>query len=419
MQTPMRIASLLAALALLPGAALSAEPPPRAAIAFSRDICRSNDPAGDMMTLLRTHGIDVPPSLDPQDRGGGNILLVMPDGAITVWGHGSQRRVRVTLEGVASMKGRSVLTDLTPDCSVRLVRMLVSDAAGRASRLYEFDAASGALVSEEALNPPVPPGEDPGGVAVALLDSGLTYTLEIFAERLARDASGIPYARDFADDDDRPFDVDPGSPPFFPRRHGTAVASILVQEAPAVRLVTVRYPGTRFDRFADAVNYIASTPARIVVMPLGSSRPDHWTRFREAIREHQDILFVVSAGNDGRDIDDEPVYPASFDEDNLLSVTSTDAFGRIAPDSNWGRRHVDLAVPAERVEVVDHRGARGRASGSSYAVPRVAALAARLQAAHPEWPASRLKQEILSLAAPLATQDKPVAAGWIPNPALE
>ena len=42
-------------------------------------------------------------------------------------------------------------------------------------------------------------------------------------------------------------------------------------------------------------------------------------------------------------------------------------------------------VPAEQVEVTDFRGARGTASGSSYAVPRVAALAARLKAANPDW----------------------------------
>ncbi len=419
MQTPMRIASLLAALTVLPTTALPAEPPPPAALAFSEDVCRSEDPARDMNPLLHEHGIIASPSGIPDRFGEGGYMTILAKGTIMVLGHNTQRRVRVVLRDLSPLKGRDVLVDLAPDCSLRIIRVVISGPSGSASHLYEFDGPTGVLRWDEDLNPPVPAGEDSGGVAVALLDTGLAYTLDMFAKRLARDGAGVPYARDFADDDDRPFDVAPGSPRFFPRRHGTAVASILVREAPDVRLIPVRYPGGKFERYGDAVDYIASTPARIVIMPLGSFLTYHWTQFRAAVQKHKDILFVVSAGNDGRDIDAEPLYPASFDEDNILSVTSTDAFGQIAPDSNWGRRHVDLAVPAERVEVVDHRGARGRASGSSYAVPRVAALAARLQAAHPEWPASRLKQEILSLAAPLATQDKPVAAGWIPNPAHE
>ena len=42
-------------------------------------------------------------------------------------------------------------------------------------------------------------------------------------------------------------------------------------------------------------------------------------------------------------------------------------------------------TPGEQVPVVDHRGALGKASGSSYAVPRIAAMAARLLAGHPDW----------------------------------
>jgi hypothetical protein len=75
-------------------------------------------------------------------------------------------------------------------------------------------------------------------------------------------------------------------------------------------------------------------------------------------------------------------------------------------------------VPAEQLEVIDYRGARGTASGSSYAVPRVAALAARLKAANPHWTADELKRAIFARAvAPLERGTPRVAVGWIPNPA--
>ena len=75
-------------------------------------------------------------------------------------------------------------------------------------------------------------------------------------------------------------------------------------------------------------------------------------------------------------------------------------------------------MPAEQLEVIDYRGARGTASGSSYAVPRVAALAARLKAANPDWKAADLQRAIFDRAIPPLTRGEDrVAVGWIPNPA--
>jgi subtilisin family serine protease len=129
------------------------------------------------------------------------------------------------------------------------------------------------------------------------------------------------------------------------------------------------------------------------------------------------MLFVVSAGNNGRDIDATPVYPAALGLDNILTVTSSDAFGRLAPGSNWGRRHVDVMAPGEGLAVIDHRRAEGKASGSSFAVPRVAALAARLLARHLEWRAPELKRAMLSRTRPSRHHPElPVRYGWIPDP---
>jgi subtilisin family serine protease len=246
----------------------------------------------------------------------------------------------------------------------------------------------------------------------------VNYLLPEIATRLARDNNGKALGRDLWDDDGRPFDGDTGRSPFFPIRHGTPVASLLIAEAPAVRLLPIRYPRPDMTRMAEAVEIAAGAGARIVAMPLGSRDPGDWAAFAEAAQAHPEILFVVSAGNDGRDIDVEPVYPASLPLDNMVVVTSADAFGRLAAGSNWGRASVDLMVPAEGVDVTDYRGARGTASGSSYAVPRVAALAARLLAANPEWVTPTLKRALFArAAAPMERGAPRVAVGWIPNPA--
>ena len=83
-----------------------------------------------------------------------------------------------------------------------------------------------------------------------------------------------------------------------------------------------------------------------------------------------------------------------------------------------GPSAVDVMLPAENVPVVDFRGANGVASGSSYAVPRLAALAARLLERNPDLDAAALKQRILDRAVPSPYERADVVAvGWIPDPA--
>lgn len=360
-------------------------------------------------------------SADRDDRG----RIVLSDPArprLTV----SERRRGARLDGyeiVAASAGAGgprplLLIRLGGDCAMQIARALLYRADGRAEALQTLDAALEPSGAPEPLDPQVPPGMDPGGVLVGHIDSGVNYLLPEIAARLARRADGSPLGWDFWDDDPRPFDVNATANPFFPLHHGTAVASILLAEAPAARLAPYRYPRPDMARMGAVVEALTAAGAGIVMMPMGSRRQDDWRAFAEAVGRHPEILFVVSAGNDGRDIDKAPVYPAALDLPNLLVVTSADDFGRLAAGSNWGAASVDVMVPGEGIAVTDHRGAKGRASGSSFAVPRVAALAARLKARHPDWRAAQLIEAIAARTAPPMIRGAPVVRlGWIVNPA--
>lgn len=428
----MRVSSTLSAIAVSLGAAWAASAEDNASTAFpgwatdlARAACRSAEPSGaELARLAEAAGLTVAgveaPATSPSTR---DFALTLKGGETL---RASFRRrgtageaMRLVLTGPRRAMTPDLLVQLDGDCRIRSARVAERDRSGRFARLVSYNGDPPVATGHEPLNPPVPPGADPGGVAIAAIDTGVVYTLPRFASRLARDGDGAILGHDFHDDDHRPFDFDPSRSPIFPIRHGTAVASILLREAPDARLIPLRYPAGAPQRFAAMVEHVAGTPARIVSMALGGAKRSEWEPFAEAAGRHPEILFVVSAGNDGRDIDAAPLYPAAFALDNMIVVTSTDAFGRLAPESNWGARTVDIAVPGERIDVIDHRGARGKASGTSYAVPRVAALAARLMARHPDWDATRLKAEILALAAPLDDPARPVAAGWIPNPAIE
>ena len=132
------------------------------------------------------------------------------------------------------------------------------------------------------------------------------------------------------------------------------------------------------------------------------------------LRHEAEILFVVSAGNDGVSIDNEPIYPASFDLSNMIVVTSSDSFGRLAPSSNYGVKNVDLMVPAERVDVIDHRGIHNTTGGSSFAAPRVAALAARFLRYRKNSSVHNIINFLKSRSKRLP--ESVVKYGWIPDP---
>jgi hypothetical protein len=227
-----------------------------------------------------------------------------------------------------------------------------------------------------------------------MVDSGVNYLLPEINRRLARDADNQLIGYDFWDMDALPFDAHPVNSGFFLQRHGTRTASLLLREAPGIELVPYRYPRPDMSRMQALVEHAASNQVAILGMPLGSNKAEDWGSFARAARAHPQLLFIASAGNDGRDIDERPVYPASLDLENLLVVTSADDFVNPAERTNWGRISVDYMVPAERREALDYSGVETRVSGSSYAVSRVTALAARLKTTHPDWRAAEIAAEL-------------------------
>lgn len=321
------------------------------------------------------------------------------------------RRVSVALSAPApriSLSGDDT-------CNVREIRERTYNAAGKPDLIKVLDADGKTVTDEIALNPPVPDGIDPGGISVGVIDSGINYTVAPFTDHLARNTSGALIGKDYWDDDDRPYDVDTGRSPFFPLHHGSSVASIIIDEAPMAKIIPVRYPRPDMAKMADAVDWLAAQNVGVVNLAMGSNSEQEWAAFADAAQRHPQILFLVSAGNNGRNIDTEPVYPASLPLSNTIVITSSEPNGRLARGSNWGPTHVDIMVPGERIDVIDHRGAPGKASGSSFAVPRVTALAVRMLAKNPDWKGPELREAILKRARGLGGP-RQTRYGWIPDP---
>jgi hypothetical protein len=211
--------------------------------------------------------------------------------------------------------------------------------------------ASAALA--QTAKPSLPPGRDPGGVAVAVMTTGVDYTAPPVALRLARDGEGELIGYDLLDNDNRPFGRDREQTPASAGGDGTRLAADLADPTIGARLVPVRVDPRNPASLARAVAFISHTPARIVVVPMWSPRKEDWLAFGDAAEKSPQLLFVVAAGDGGQDIDKEPVYPAALGLPNILVVTAARAGAgpsdqpRLHETANWGATAVDAAAVAQ------------------------------------------------------------------------
>ena len=274
------------------------------------------------------------------------------------------------------------------------------------------------FLSIEPQNPPFVMSVQPVGVPhkplLALVDTGVNYNLPMVQKNLAIDQKGHLIGYDFWDNDRRPFDKDPRRNAFFPLHHGTTVFSALSHELGDLKIAIYRFPAQNMCLFSDLIDHAQRAGVKIINISMGSYSRDDWVCFYDGAKKNPHILFVISAGNDGFDIDSNPVFPASLDLENMVVVTSSDRFGRLPPQSNYGRGSVDLMVPAEKVDVFDHRGVFTTAGGSSYAAPRVAALAARYLKKNTGASTADIINFLKSRA--INSRSNPVRFGWIPDP---
>ena len=160
-----------------------------------------------------------------------------------------------------------------------------------------------------------------------------------------------------------------------------------------------------------AIKYATMMGADICNISWGTSQYSY--ALQEVIRE-SDMLFVAAAGNLGSDNDNKPVYPASYDLENLISTTFIDANGRLTRLSNYGKVSVDIAAPGSDI-ISTVVGSYNTYSGSSMAAPHVSGVASLIYSYKEGLYPSAVKDLIINTLKPLSSLEGKVLYPGIPN----
>ena len=306
-----------------------------------------------------------------------------------------------------------LLVNVDKKCNIMVSRLIQRDMTGKIFSIDNLSSDLSKVKSSEYFNPPLEKQKPTKGIKVAIVDTGVNYNLDFIADKISRIDESNLTGYDFEDDDSLPYDIDTGRSVFFPMHHGTSVSSIILREAPMSELVVYRFPRSEMCKFENLIEHISVNKIKIVNLSMGSVNKDDWQCFYKAAKSNKNILFFVSAGNDGKNIDFEKIYPASFDLENIIVITSSDISGNLAQGSNFGSVSVDFLIPGEQIPVIDHRGVKTNASGSSFAVPRVVAMAIRILSNNTNANILDIKSKLISRA--IRSNEK-VKYGWIPDP---
>ena len=133
-----------------------------------------------------------------------------------------------------------------------------------------------------AADPPVPIGQDPGGIAVALISAGIDYTDPAVAISLARDGEGELIGWDFVDNDARPYAPGSNKLPALGARFGGQVRIVPVRVDPAVPV-----------SIGLAVAFISKTPAQSAMLEIGPLTRAEWEPFRQALLHFKELKIYV------------------------------------------------------------------------------------------------------------------------------
>ena len=243
-------------------------------------------------------------------------------------------------------------------------------------------------------------------VVVAVIDTGIRYTHEDLASNMWVNPSeiagnGLDDDADGVVDDVYGFNAASNSgDPIDAAGHGTEVAGVIgavgnnglgtAGVAWNVKLMACRYTDASGNGYLSSIlacfDYALRKHADIINASFESSGYSQAMKDAIAACRSNGVIVVAAAGNEGRDADVSPVYPAAYGLDNIVSVAATTSTDALASFSNFGLTNVQIAAPGMDVftTIAGADSGYGTGSGTSFSAPIISGGLALLKAHYPQ-----------------------------------
>ena len=218
-----------------------------------------------------------------------------------------------------------------------------------------------------------------------------------------------------------------GNSNIFPdHSHGTGCAGIIAAlrnnsigcngitnsvEIMAVRIIPLYIADEQDKDVANAIRYAVDNGAQVINMSFGKylSPQKSWVDDAVKYAEQKGVLLIAAAGNDATNTDSIASYPCIYFNDktivpNLIKVgASTYDSTLVAGFSNYGSNTVQVFAPGVAIYTTLINKEYGSDSGTSYASPVVAGLAALIWSYYPSFTYKQIRYCIEQSASPINT----------------
>jgi subtilisin family serine protease len=201
-------------------------------------------------------------------------------------------------------------------------------------------------------------------IIVAIIDTGVDYTHPDLIGNLWNGSTcvdennisisgGCPkHGWNMENNSNDQFDID---------GHGTFIAGIIgatsdnsqgisgISSHNNIKIMSIKFG---FDTLSEikAINFAKNNGAKVINASFGGST---FSNSEKSAIDAFPGIFVAATGNETKNIDTSPIYPASYTSSNIISVAATDSGDNLASFSNYGATSVDLAAPGVNVKSTD------------------------------------------------------------------
>lgn len=178
--------------------------------------------------------------------------------------------------------------------------------------------------------------------------------------------------------------------------HGTYIADTIARIDTNSKIMSVKFlsglSGEAYDSVM-SIKYAIDNGAKVVNCSWNFEEDEE--ELYHLIKDNKNVIFVCAAGNSLINLDENNLYPVSYDLENVISVMAIDNQGEKYKVSGYGW-NVDIAAPGKDISVTLPENDESLVSGTSIATAYVTGVVATICSKYPDMSATEIRNVLIN-----------------------